>query len=116
MLFRSELIKELKEDFNKNICVKGCENSFNQSLEKALRVKDFIDFSLLMCTDALNRNESCGGHFREEYQTQDGEAKRDDENYCHVSAWKYEGDNKEATLIKEALNFESIALQTRSYK
>ena len=111
-----ELIKELKEDFDKNICIKGNEFSFNQSLEKALRIKDFIDFGLLMCKDALNRNESCGGHFREEYQTQDGEAKRDDENFCHVSAWQYEGENKEASLIKEALTFENIALQTRSYK
>lgn len=111
-----ELIKELREDFDKNICIKGSEYSLNQSLEKALRVKDFIDFGLLMCKDALNRNESCGGHFREEYQTQDGEAKRNDENFCHVSAWQYEGENKEASLIKEALTFENIALQTRSYK
>lgn len=110
------LLKDLKEDFDKNITVKGHSNSFNQSLEKALRVKDFIDFGLLMCKDALTREESCGGHFREEYQTPDGEAQRNDQDFCHVSAWKYEGDKEEPTLVKEALIFESIALQQRSYK
>ncbi len=110
------LLKDLKEDFDKNITVKGDSNSFNQSLEKALRVKDFIDFGLLMCKDALTREESCGGHFREEYQTPDGEAQRNDQDFCHVSAWKYEGDKQEPTLVKEALIFESIALQQRSYK
>ena len=107
---------ELREEFWTNVKVLGAGENINQSLEKAGRVADFLEFGELMCRDALDRNESCGGHFRAEYQTPDGEALRDDENYAHVSAWKYEGEDKEPTLIKEPLVYEQVKLATRSYK
>ncbi|HRJ71687.1 MAG TPA: FAD-binding protein, partial [Terrimicrobiaceae bacterium] len=109
-------IPKLREEFWSNVKVLGSGDSFNQSLEKAGRVADFLEFGELMCRDALDRNESCGGHFRTEYQTPDGEALRDDEHYAHVSAWKYEGDNTAPTRIKEPLVYEEVHLATRSYK
>ena len=109
-------IPKLREEFWTNVKVLGAGENINQSLEKAGRVADFLEFGELMCRDALDRNESCGGHFRTEYQTPDGEALRDDENYAYVSAWKYEGEGKEPTLIKEPLVYEQVKLATRSYK
>ena len=110
-------LKELRNEFNTNLFVPGDQEGMNIELDKAFRLRDFITMGELMAHDALNRNESCGGHFREEYQTEEGEAKRDDENYFYVACWKYEGeDGKEPTLIKEALNYEAIKVQTRNYK
>jgi len=108
-------IPALREEFWQNVRVLGSGESLNQSLEKAGRVADFLEFGELMCRDALEREESCGGHFREEYQD-DGEAKRDDENFCHVAAWEHKGDDKLPTRHKEALDYENVELATRSYK
>jgi succinate dehydrogenase / fumarate reductase flavoprotein subunit len=108
-------IQELKAEFWKDLRVPGAANEFNPELEKAGRVIDFIDLGELMCLDALNRNESCGGHFREEYQTEEGEAKRDDENFAYVAAWEYKGDSQ-FELNKEELKFENIKIAQRSYK
>ena len=94
----------------------GGKDSLNQSLEKAGRVADFLEFGELLARDALDRDESCGGHFRTEHQTQDGEAVRNDEKFCHVSAWEYQGDDKPAQLHTEPLDFENVKLTTRSYK
>ncbi len=107
---------EIREEFWKNVRVLGDNDELNQALEKAGRVADFINFGQLMCMDALERNESCGGHFRVEYQTPDGEALRDDENYFHVAAWKFTGDGNAPEMIKEPLNYETVKLATRSYK
>jgi succinate dehydrogenase / fumarate reductase, flavoprotein subunit len=109
-------IPEIREEYWKNVNVVGSNEEINQSLEKAGRVADFLELAELMCLDALERNESCGGHFREEYQTQDGETLRDDQNYCHVAAWEYAGPDKKPILHKEILNFESVHLTQRSYK
>ena len=110
-------IAELKEDFYKNVKVPGGQYEFNQELEKALRLEDFFEIGELMARDALNRNESCGGHFRIESQTEEGEAKRDDENYFYVACWEYQGsDEKEPVLLKEPLVYEAIKVQTRNYK
>lgn len=109
-------IPELREEFWQNAAVLGDNESVNQSLEKAGRVADFLEFGELMCLDALERNESCGGHFREESQTPDGEALRDDDNYAHVAAWFFEGVDKKPTLEKETLDFEYVKLTQRSYK
>jgi succinate dehydrogenase / fumarate reductase flavoprotein subunit len=111
-----EIIPELREEFYKNVNVVGANEEANQSLEKALRVADFLEFGELMCMDALNRAESCGGHFRTEYQTEDGEAKRNDDKYCYVSAWEFTGVGKKPTEHKEELNFENVKLAQRSYK
>ncbi len=111
-----ELIKELKKEFWSNVYVAGETNVFNQELEKALRVADFLEIGELMARDALNRNESCGGHFREEMQTEEGETKRDDENYMYVAAWEYKGDDQEPELHKEQLKFEFAHVATRNYK
>lgn len=111
-----QLVPELRREFYRDLAIHGEASGFNQMLEKALRVEDFMHFAEIMCLDALKRNESCGGHFREEYQTKDGEAQRNDDEYCYVAAWKYEGDNKEPSLVKEPLHFEAIELQQRSYK
>ena len=111
-----KLIPELREEFWKNVNVLGTNEELNQSLEKAGRVADFLEFGELMCRDALNREESCGGHFREEYQTEDGEAKRNDSEYCYVSAWEYKGDNQKPVEHKEELTYENIKLAERSYK
>jgi succinate dehydrogenase / fumarate reductase flavoprotein subunit len=109
-------IPALYEEFKTDVRVLGTDTSLNQSLERAGRVDDFFQLAQLMCRDALTRNESCGGHFRSEYQTEDGEALRDDENFCFVSAWEWKGDGQEPALHKEPLTFESVQLQTRSYK
>src|SRR5574344_1841310 len=108
-------IQNLKKDFWANVYVPGENNEFNQELEKAARVADFMEIGELMARDALNRNESCGGHFRVEMQTEEGETKRDDKNYMYVSAWEYKGDN-EPVLHKEDLNFEFVKPSTRNYK
>ncbi|CAN5827557.1 fumarate reductase/succinate dehydrogenase flavoprotein subunit [soil metagenome] len=109
-------IPKIREEFWSTVNVLGDGNAFNQSLEKAGRVADFLEFGELMCRDALARNESCGGHFRTEFQTPEGEALRDDEHYDYVSAWKYEGENMPPTCIKEPLVYEQVKLSTRSYK
>ena len=109
-------IKDLKKDFWQDIFVPGSDNELNPELEKAGRVADFIELGELMIYDALDREESCGGHFREEHQTPEGEALRDDENYTFVSAWEYKGDDKEPELHKENLNYEEVTPTQRSYK
>ncbi len=109
-------IAELREDFWKNVNVPGTANTKNAELEKAGRVADFLELGELFAKDALHREESCGGHFREEYQTPDGEALRDDENFKYVAAWEYTGKPSNAVLHKEELIFENIELKTRSYK
>ncbi len=109
-------IQELRAEFWQNVHVPGSGNDFNQSLERAGRVADFLEFGELMVTDALNRQESCGGHFNEDFQTEENEALRDDENYCHAAAWEYTGDDKEPVLHKESLEFENVKLTQRSYK
>ncbi|MFQ3577491.1 MAG: fumarate reductase/succinate dehydrogenase flavoprotein subunit, partial [Verrucomicrobiia bacterium] len=109
-------IPALREEFWSNVFVPGSGETLNQSLEKAGRVADFLEFGELMCRDALAREESCGGHFRTEYQTPDGEALRNDEDFAHVSAWEYTGENSEPILHKEPLVFEEVKPATRSYK
>ena len=109
-------IKDLKKDFWQDIFVPGSDNELNPELEKAGRVADFIELGELMIYDALDREESCGGHFREEHQTPEGEALRDDENYTFVSAWEYKGDDKVPELHKENLNYEEVTPTQRSYK
>jgi succinate dehydrogenase / fumarate reductase, flavoprotein subunit len=106
----------LYDEFQKDLRVTGGSESINQTLEKAGRVDDFFQLGMLMCRDALDRNESCGGHFRAEYQTDDGEALRDDENFAHVAAWEWTGDPMAAVRHKEELSFETVHLATRSYK
>jgi succinate dehydrogenase / fumarate reductase flavoprotein subunit len=109
-------IPALRAEFWENVNVLGDGAEFNQALEHAGRVADFLEFAELMCLDALDRNESCGGHFRLESQTKEGEALRDDEHYCHVSAWEYAGPDTRSNLIKEPLGFEYVKLSQRSYK
>lgn len=110
------LVKALREEFWKDVKIIGVNEELNMTLEKAGRVADFLELGELMIDDALMRNESCGGHFREEYQTEDGEAKRDDENFSFVAAWEYQGENQEEVLHKEDLIFENVQLTQRSYK
>ena len=109
-------IPALREEFWRNLNVPGTADDLNQSLEMAGRLADFLELGELMCLDALEREESCGGHFREEYQTADGEALRDDEHFCHVAAWEYAGEGKEPVFHKEPLVFENVKLTQRSYK
>ena len=109
-------IKELKKEFWSNVYVAGDNGEFNQELEKALRLADFLEMGELMALDALNRHESCGGHFREEMQTEDGETKRDDENFMYVAAWEYKGEDVAPEMHKEALNYEFVKPSTRNYK
>jgi succinate dehydrogenase / fumarate reductase flavoprotein subunit len=111
-----KMIQELKAEFWSNVLVPGTADELNPELEKAMRVADFIELGELMIDDAYARNESCGGHFREEYRTEDGEALRDDNNYAHVSAWEFKGENEQAVLHKEQLVFENVKLVQRSYK
>jgi len=108
-------IPALREEFWRDVTVLGGRDSFNQSLEKAGRVADFLEFAELMCTDALVREESCGGHFRVEHQV-DGEAKRDDEKFCHAAVWEYAGEGNAPIRNIEPLVFENVKLATRSYK
>lgn len=109
-------IQALREEFWKDVKVPGRADMYNPELDKAGRVADFLELGELMCLDALHRNESCGGHFREEYQTEDGEALRNDAEYAYVAAWEYTGKPSEAILHKEQLVFENVELKTRSYK
>ena len=109
-------IPEIRAEFWENVTVPGSDAELNQALEKANRVADFLEFAELMCRDALHREESCGGHFREEHQTPDGEAKRDDERFAYVAAWEYAGEGAEPVLHREPLVFENVQLAQRSYK
>jgi succinate dehydrogenase / fumarate reductase flavoprotein subunit len=109
-------IRKIREEFWKDVRVPGSDSEFNPELDKAGRVADFLELGELMCLDALNRNESCGGHFREEYQTEEGEAQRDDNNFAFVSAWENKGDVKDSELHKEQLVFDTIKMVQRSYK
>ncbi len=111
-----ELIPQIREEFWNNVNVTGEAEDMNIALEKALRVADFLEFAELMAWDALERNESCGAHFREEHQYPDGEAKRDDENFCHVAAWEYTGNGNKPIRHIEPLVFENVPLTVRSYK
>ena len=106
-------IPEIREEFWQNVNVPGSDAELNQALEKAGRVADFLEFAELMCTDALHRDESCGGHFREEHQTPDGEALRDDDRFAYVAAWEYTGG--EPILHKENLTFQHVRPSQRSY-
>jgi succinate dehydrogenase / fumarate reductase flavoprotein subunit len=109
-------IKTLREQYWKDVKVVGGADEFNQGLERAGRVADYMEFAELMCRDALEREESCGGHFREEHQTEENEARRDDEKFAHVAAWEFKGDGAEPVRHKEELNFEYVKLTQRSYK
>ncbi|MBV6512030.1 MAG: Fumarate reductase flavoprotein subunit [Ignavibacteriaceae bacterium] len=114
--FAVEEIKKIRDEFWQNVRVTGDAAELNQSLEKAGRVADFLELGELMAEDALHRNESCGGHFREEYQTEEGEALRDDDNYAYVAAWEYKGENNGYQMHKEPLVFEEVSPSKRSYK
>jgi succinate dehydrogenase / fumarate reductase flavoprotein subunit len=109
-------IPQLRKEFWQDVRVPGSGANLNQSLEYAGRVADFLEFAELMCYDALQRDESCGGHFRVEHQTEEGEAKRNDDKFAYVAVWEYKGDNAPPELHKEALNFEYVPLSQRSYK
>jgi succinate dehydrogenase / fumarate reductase flavoprotein subunit len=111
-----EQVRKLRDEFWTNVRVLGTGEEVNQSLEKALRLADFLELAELMCVDALDRNESCGCHLRTEYQTPEGEARRNDDDFCYVAAWGYEGEGKAPSLTKENLVFENIKLVQRSYK
>lgn len=111
-----EEIQELRKEFWNDVFVPGSDSEYNPELEKAWRVADFLELGELMCQDALHRNESCGGHFREEYQTEDGEAKRDDQNFMYVAAWEWKGEGEKAELHKESLEYEEVKVTQRSYK
>jgi succinate dehydrogenase / fumarate reductase flavoprotein subunit len=109
-------IPALREEYWRDVSVPGTGAELNQSLEKAGRVADFLELGELMCRDALERRESCGGHFREEYQTPEGEAKRDDDHFSHVAAWEYQGEDRAPKRHEEPLAFEYVHLAQRSYK
>jgi succinate dehydrogenase / fumarate reductase flavoprotein subunit len=111
-----DAIPRLREQFWAEVRVPGTGEGFNQSLERAGRVGDFLELAELMCRDALHREESCGGHFRVDHQTADGEAKRDDDRFCYVAAWEWTGEGAEPRLHREPLAFENVQLATRSYK
>jgi succinate dehydrogenase / fumarate reductase flavoprotein subunit len=111
-----KLIPALREEFWKNVKVTGGEEELNQTLERAGRIADFLELGELLCLDALHREESCGGHFREEHQFPDGEARRDDANFAYVAAWEFAGPNKTPVLNKEPLVYEEVKMTTRSYK
>jgi len=111
-----ELIPKLRDEFWRDVRVLGTGEELNQSLEHAGRLADFLELAELMCLDALHREESCGGHFRTEHQTADGEAMRDDEHFTYVAAWEFAGNGKPPIVNKEPLVFENVALSQRSYK
>jgi succinate dehydrogenase / fumarate reductase flavoprotein subunit len=110
------MIRDLQKEFYADVFVPGTNEEFNPELEKALRVADFMELGELMVIDALDRNESCGGHFREEYQTPEGEALRRDDEYAYVAAWQYTERGQDPVLYKEPLKFDNVELKTRSYK
>jgi succinate dehydrogenase / fumarate reductase flavoprotein subunit len=110
------MVQELREEFWRNVLVPGAPQSYNQSLEKAGRVADYMEFAELLIADALTRQESCGGHFNEAFQTEENEARRDDANFCHVAAWEFTGEGKEPNRHTEPLEFENVHLTQRSYK
>jgi succinate dehydrogenase / fumarate reductase flavoprotein subunit len=114
--FVIEAIAQLRSEFWQNVKVPQNGDTLNKNLEFAGRVADFLELGELMARDALNREESCGGHFREEYQTPEGEAKRNDADFAYVAAWEYQGDEKISLLHKEELEFENVELAQRSYK
>ncbi len=116
LLTAIEQIAEIKADFYSDLKIPGSSDDFNQTLESALRLADFLELADTMCRDALDRKESCGGHFREESQTEEGEALRNDEDYSHVSAWEYTGPDSEPVHHKEPLTFKYVKLAQRSYK
>jgi len=109
-------IRALREEFWKDARVLGEKESLNMSLERAGRVADYLEFAEVLCYDAIERKESCGGHFREEFQTGEGEAVRDDKNFCHAAVWEYKGIGEKPTRHVEPLVFENVELATRSYK
>jgi succinate dehydrogenase / fumarate reductase flavoprotein subunit len=109
-------IRELRSEFWSNVNVPGSDADLNVALERANRVADYMEFGELLALDALTREESCGGHFRTEYQTPDGEAKRDDSKFCHVAAWEYAGPDKQPIRNEEPLEFTAVKLAERSYK
>ena len=111
-----EEIRELRKEFYANLRIPGELNDLNPELQKAARLADFLELGELMAMDALNREESCGGHFREEYQTGEGEALRDDKQYNYVAAWMYGGEGQDPEMIKEPLVFEEIEVKQRNYK
>ena len=111
-----EKIRALRDEFWRNVKVPGTGESLNQNLEYAGRLADFLEFAELLSADALHREESCGGHFREEHQTAENEARRDDDNFAHVAAWEFVGVGQPSKLHKEQLHFEDVPLATRSYK
>lgn len=110
------LIRELREEYWNNVRVTGVNEDFNQALERAGRVADFFELGELMCVDALHRRESCGGHFRAESQTPEGEALRHDDQFLYVAAWEWGGEGKQPVLHREPLNYKAIELKQRSYK
>ena len=111
-----ERIREIKKEFWTNVRIPGSNDGMNIELEKANRLADFIEIGELMALDALKREESCGGHFREEHQTEDGEALRHDDKFAYVSCWEFKGDNQEPEMLKEELKYEEIKVAQRNYK
>ncbi len=111
-----QMVRDLREEFYRDVFVPGANDEYNPELEKALRVADFMEMGELMIIDAFERNESCGGHFREEYQDEKGNAKREDENYTYVAAWEYNGWDVDPVMHKEPLIYENVELKTRSYE
>jgi succinate dehydrogenase / fumarate reductase flavoprotein subunit len=111
-----EKIKAIKKEFWSNVRIPGTKDGLNLELEKAIRLADFIELGELMARDALDREESCGGHFRLEYQTEEGEALRNDKKFMYVSVWEYKGEDKEPELHKEDLDYEETEVKTRNYK
>ncbi len=109
-------IGKLRESFWQDLALTGSDLDMNKQLEQANRLGDYLELGELMARDGLQREESCGGHFREEHQTPEGEARRDDENFMHVSAWEFKGEGQEPEVHKEELSYENIAVKTRSYK
>ena len=109
-------IQALKKEFWSNVRIPGSDKTVNVELEKGLRLADYFEIGELMARDAFNRNESCGGHFRTEYQTPEGEALRNDDEYSYVSCWEYQGENQEPIMHKEMLEYEFVQRQTRNYK
>ena len=109
-------VRKLRNEFWQDVKIAGTGEEMNQALESAGRVADFLELGELMIDDALHRNESCGGHFREEYATEEGEAKRNDDEFAYVAAWEYQGENQAEKLNKEELSFENVKLTQRSYK